>query len=158
MVICCSPLERIIEIYAGIPKRVIRTASSRSLPIGHSRRDGTPTILVLLLQLLSMAKSQFSQFKVPNLRQTVSLAVPHRLWTTMTSSTKRSHNPKARALTSKKHPNGYRGPVVRHLALAGKLSVSKEVHRTHQKDRWFASRLLQLTMVLRPRPRHLKQH
>ena len=134
-VICCSPLEKITEIYAGIPKRVIRTASSRLLPIGHSKQDGILTILVLLLQLLSTAKLQYSQFKAPNLRQTVSLAVTPRLWTTMTSSTKRSHSPKARTLTSKKHPNGYRGPVVRRLALVGRLSVSKEVHRRHQRDR-----------------------
>ena len=120
-VICCFPLEKITGTFAGIPKRAIGTASFQLSPIGHSKQNGTLTILLLLLRLLSTARSQSSRFKAPNLRQTASLAITHRLWTTMTSSTKRSHSPEARTLTFKKRPNGYRGPAVRHLALAGRL-------------------------------------
>lgn len=120
-VICCFPLERITGTFAGIPKRAIRTASSQLSPTGRSKQNGTLTILVSSLRLLSTARSQFSRFRVPNLRQTASLAISHRLWTMMTSSTKRSHSPEARASTFKKRPNGYRGPAVRLLALAGRL-------------------------------------
>lgn len=157
MVICCSLLEKIIETFAGIPKLAILTASSQLLPIGRSKQDGTLIILVLLLRRLSTAKLQFNQFKAPNLRQTVSRAATHRLWMTMTSLTKHNLSPRARALISKKHPNGYRDPAVRHSALAGRLSVSKEAGRRHRKDRWFASQHLQSTMVLRHRPRYSKQ-
>ncbi len=118
--ICCSLLEKITEIFAGTPKRAILTASFQLLRTGYSKQDGTLTILVSLLQLLSMVKSRFNQSKAPNLRQTVSLAASHRLWTMMTSSTKRSRNPKAPALIFRKHPSGYRDPAVCHSALGGK--------------------------------------
>lgn len=134
-VICYFRLEKTIEIFAGTPKQAIRTASSQLLPIGHFKQSGTLTIRVLLLRLLSTAESQFSQSKARNRRRTVSPVFTYRPPTTTTTSlTKLSHSLKARTLTCRKHPSGCRGPAGRPSALAGKLSVLKEMHRRHQKN------------------------